>query len=96
MKKGPMTDGPVAPRTNLLLDGSVAPNRARVRIKVNVNRNHCHLYAICEQEAPDVFTLTADGRLEYNAKPDGRHLEAVRQAARVCPMQAIHIEERHR
>lgn len=86
---------PPAPMS-VFFSGSVAPIKARVRIRVNVNRNHCHLYAICEQEAPDVFHLSPDGRLEYNSKPNDRHLEAVRQAARLCPMQAIEIEERQR
>lgn len=81
---------------NLLFDGTVAPSKSRVRIKVSVDRNHCHLYGICEQEAPEVFTLTSDGRLEYKGKPHPRQMEAVRQAARLCPMQAITIEERQR
>ncbi len=81
---------------NLLYDGSVLPSRTRVRIRVSVDRNHCHLYGICEQEAPEVFQLTADGRLEYKGKPDARQMEQVRQAARLCPMQAITIEERQR
>lgn len=62
-------------------------------IRVDIDRDHCHRYAICEQEAPEVFRLTPDGRLEYLATPHPRHREAVRQAARVCPMQAIVIDE---
>jgi ferredoxin len=86
---------PAAP-LSVFFGGSVAAAKTRVRIRVNVNRNHCHLYAICEQEAPEVFHLSPDGRLEYKNKPHDRHLEAVRQAARLCPMQAIEIEERQR
>ena len=66
-----------------------------VKITVSVDNNHCHLYAICEQEAPDVFTLGPDGRLRYPAHPDPSHTEAIRQAARLCPMQAIEVTERH-
>jgi ferredoxin len=67
-----------------------------IRVSVSVDNNHCHRYAICQQEAPGVFELTHDGRLSYSAIPDPRRLEAVRQAARLCPMQAITIREVHR
>jgi ferredoxin len=67
-----------------------------LRIRVDVDRNHCHRYAICEQEAPDVFHMRADGRLEYKSSPDPQQRDAVRQAARVCPMQAISVDERRR
>ena len=70
-----------------------APRRAPLRINVSVDNNHCHRYAVCQQEAPHVFQLTADGRLAYDPSPEAIHVEAVRQAARVCPMQAIEIEE---
>jgi ferredoxin len=64
-----------------------------LRISVSVNNNHCHRYAICQQEAPNVFQLTNDGRLSYNPSPDPSEQQAVRQAARVCPMQAIVVTE---
>jgi ferredoxin len=62
-------------------------------VKVSVNNNHCELYAICQQEAPQVFDLGADGRLRYDAAPDTAHTPAVRQAARCCPMQAITLTQ---
>ena len=66
------------------------------RTIVDIDRNHCHRFAICEQEAPEVFHLRPDGRLEYVASPGPEHRDAVQQAARVCPMQAITLEERRR
>jgi ferredoxin len=42
-------------------------------------------------QAPKVFQLTNDGRLNYDPSPDPSELRAVLQAARVCPMQAIEI-----
>ena len=66
----------------------------RMRISISIDHNHCHRYAICQQEAPEVFNLSSDGRLSYDPSPDAVHQHAVRQAARVCPMQAIKIEER--
>ena len=61
--------------------------------RVSVNNTHCHLFGICEQEAPEVFQLRADGRLAYQTKPGPEQLEDVRQAARLCPMQAITLKE---
>lgn len=62
------------------------------RVTVSVDNNHCHLYAICVQEAPEVFELSVDGRLRYQAKPAMELYEKVWNAARLCPMQAISIE----
>ena len=58
---------------------------------VSVDNRLCHLYGICEQEAPDVFELAIDGRLRYSARPNPENVDATRQAARLCPMQAIAI-----
>ncbi|GDY31661.1 ferredoxin [Gandjariella thermophila] len=64
------------------------------RVHVDVNNNHCKLFAICQQEAPDVFELGPDGRLRYRAHPRAEHTERVVQAARCCPMQAITLTHR--
>ncbi|WP_369125299.1 ferredoxin [Cryobacterium sp. GrIS_2_6] len=58
-------------------------------VDVSVDNRQCHLYGICEQEAPEVFALGVDGRLRYSAHPAAREAAATRQAARLCPMQAI-------
>ena len=62
-------------------------------VVVSIDGGHCHLYGICEAEAPAVFRLVG-GRLHYRAKPGPEQLEAVRSAARLCPMQAIHLRTR--
>lgn len=62
------------------------------QVTVDVDNNHCHFYAICVQEAPEVFDLSIDGRIRYTAKPSADLYEKVWNAARLCPMQAIHIE----
>lgn len=67
------------------------PN-AGFQVTVSVDNNHCHFYAICVQEAPEVFDLSIDGRLRYKAKPETHLYEKVWNAARLCPMQAIHID----
>lgn len=63
---------------------------------LSVDNTHCHLYGICEQEAPEVFALGEDGRLRYTTRPGPTHALAVRQAARLCPMQAIDLQEKTR
>jgi ferredoxin len=89
---------PAGPRIPALPDEhSAAPVRiARTtrRVRVSVDNNHCHLFGICQQEAPEVFDLGVDGRLRYPAHPDPASTAAVQQAARCCPMQAITLETR--
>jgi ferredoxin/DMSO/TMAO reductase YedYZ heme-binding membrane subunit len=79
------------------------PGRARsaaastpgtLTIRVDVDHAHCGRFAVCQQEAPEVFQLSRDGRLRFERRPEARHRDAVRQAARMCPMQAISIDER--
>ena len=62
--------------------------------QLSVDNTHCHLYGICEQEAPTVFALADDGRLRYTARPAPELADQVRQAVRLCPMQAIHLREK--
>jgi ferredoxin len=75
------------------------PNRRRRRGSllrprraiVSVDNNRCHLYAICQMEAPASFLVARDGRLYYDAAPPSHLMPNVRQAARLCPMQAIDV-----
>jgi ferredoxin len=62
----------------------------RIKVRVSVDNNHCHLFAICQQEAPEVYALAGE-RLVYDHSPDPDQLEAIRTAARLCPMQAIEV-----
>ncbi|WP_397545248.1 ferredoxin [Salinibacterium sp.] len=63
--------------------------RTTAALLVSVDNRLCHLYGICEQEAPDVFELGVDGRLRYSTRPNPENADATQQAARLCPMQAI-------
>lgn len=63
------------------------------RTTVSVDNNRCHLYAICQMEAPEVFDVGTDGRLRYVGSPPADRRAEVRQAARLCPMQAIAVRE---
>lgn len=71
-----------------------APVPGTERVRVAVHNGHCHKYAICQQEAPDVFTLRSPERLSYDAAPPAEQTARVRQAARLCPTQAITVDPR--
>ena len=60
-------------------------------IKVNVDMAKCQHYGQCVFEAPDVFKLNADDKLEYVAEVDESERANVEAAIDVCPMQAIEI-----
>ncbi|NCA07774.1 MAG: ferredoxin, partial [Micrococcales bacterium] len=44
-------------------------------------------------EAPDIFRLNADDKLEYMAEADDSERANIEAAVDVCPMQAIRIVE---
>lgn len=71
--------------------GAASPDGLSQRI--SVDNGHCHLYGICEQEAPEVFALLENGRLRYTNRPGPEVADKVRQAVRLCPMQAIDLLE---
>ena len=71
------------------------PTSERAPVSVSVDNNHCKLFALCQQEAPDVFELGVDGRLRYSPHPEPAHTGQVLQAARCCPKQAITISRRN-
>jgi ferredoxin len=60
-------------------------------IKVDVDMTKCQHYGQCVFEAPDVFKLNADDKLEYIAEVDDSERANVEAAIDVCPMQAIFI-----
>jgi sulfoxide reductase heme-binding subunit YedZ len=63
-------------------------------LRVTVNNARCHRYGICQAEADGVFLLASDGRLRYDSRPPDSEHDAVLNAARYCPMQAIFVEKR--
>ena len=60
-------------------------------IKINVDMQKCQHYGQCVFEAPDVFRLNEDDKLEYTAEADDSELANIEAAIDVCPMQAIFI-----
>jgi ferredoxin len=70
--------------------GERAGDRLRAQqATVNVDPNTCVRFGFCEHEAPEVFQLRSDGRLAYQPTVPDEQIDAVIQAARVCPARAI-------
>ena len=61
-------------------------------MKINVDMDKCQHYGQCTFEAPTVFALNDDGKLEYVGDVDDALADQVEAAADVCPMQAIEIQ----
>jgi ferredoxin len=62
-------------------------------MKVVVDMNKCKDHGQCVFAAPDVFQLDDKGRLAYVSDPDDTLRDEVEEAADVCPLQAIRIED---
>jgi ferredoxin len=63
-------------------------------VKVYVDRDKCADHGQCVFAAPEVFHLNDDGKLVYEAgELDEGLRDKVEEAADVCPMQAITVED---
>jgi ferredoxin len=62
-------------------------------IKVEVDMTKCQHYGQCVFEAPTVFKLNAEDKLEYVAEVDESERDNVEAAVDICPMQAIRIAQ---
>jgi ferredoxin len=62
-------------------------------MRVTVDLNRCQDHGQCVIAAPSVFSMTDDGVLEYIRTPDDSERSDVEEAADVCPLQAISIED---
>ena len=60
-------------------------------IKITVDMDKCQHYGQCVFEAPEVFQLNADDKLEYKAEAPDEMLADLEAAADVCPMHAIFL-----
>ena len=64
------------------------------RLTVRVDRDVCQNHGQCVFSAPQVFELDDDGELVQLQDEVGEDLrDAVEEAADVCPVQAITIED---
>jgi ferredoxin len=61
--------------------------------RVVVDQDLCQGHAMCELEAPDVFTVPKRGTATVVADVTADNIEAVRLAVRHCPTGALELEE---
>ena len=63
-------------------------------MRIVVDRDLCESNGLCVEACPEVFRIDAEDRLVLLIEKPGAALRAqVEQAVRVCPRQALHIEE---
>ncbi|MEU7832941.1 MULTISPECIES: ferredoxin [unclassified Nonomuraea] len=61
-------------------------------MRVRVDMALCQTHAQCVFAAPEVFALSNDDELVYDAMPADAHGPAIEEAARACPVQAIYLD----
>lgn len=62
-------------------------------LKIHVDMDKCQHYGQCVFEAPDIFKLNEDDKLEYVATADDSRRADIESAIDVCPMQAITLQD---
>jgi ferredoxin len=64
-------------------------------VRVGIDLNRCAGYGNCIEAAPDVFDMADDEdvAIVLIENPGSQYAEQVRKAARVCPADAVLIEE---
>lgn len=62
--------------------------------RIEVDLDLCQGHAMCELEAPDVFTVPKRGKVEIlNPEPPDDARAQVEEAVMACPTQALSIRE---
>ena len=62
-------------------------------MRIEVDLDLCQGHAVCQDEAPAVFTVPKSDQVELLRTDPGADIEAVRDAVRYCPTQALSIVE---
>ncbi|GAA0923183.1 ferredoxin [Streptomyces thermoalcalitolerans] len=62
-------------------------------MKITVDMNLCQDHGQCAIAAPEVFRMNDEGKLVYETDPDDALRTEVEEAADVCPVQAIFIQD---
>jgi ferredoxin len=63
-------------------------------VVLNVDPSRCVRYGFCVQEAPELFRLQTDGRLDYRAAVPPDSVERALHAAQACPARAVMLGRR--
>lgn len=62
-------------------------------MNLTVDLKKCQNHGQCAIAAPDVFQMDDEGELVFDANPSDDTYDEVEEAADVCPVQAIFIED---
>ena len=62
-------------------------------LKIYVDMEKCQHYGQCVFDAPNIFRLNEDDKLEYEATADDSERDNIQLAIDICPMQAIKFVE---
>ncbi|WP_280241417.1 ferredoxin [Nocardia abscessus] len=63
-------------------------------MRIRADLDLCQGHAVCQAEAPEVFTVPKRGRVEIlDHTPNGELEPAVANAIRYCPTQALSIAD---
>ncbi|MEN9740941.1 MAG: Ferredoxin-2 [Actinomycetota bacterium] len=62
-------------------------------LKIYVDMDKCQHYGQCVFDAPNIFRLNEDDKLEYEATADDSERDNIQLAIDICPMQAIKFVE---
>jgi ferredoxin len=63
-------------------------------MRVQVDLSRCQGYGNCVAAAPDVFDLADNGlAVLLEERPPPARVDEVRQAVKLCPVQAVLLEE---
>jgi len=72
-------------------NGNGAAARAAKQLKITLDRDLCQGHAVCVGEAPDVFRIGDDGKVELITQPSLEHYGKVHAAEQYCPTRAIKL-----
>lgn len=62
-------------------------------LKIYVDMDKCQHYGQCVFDAPNIFRLNENDKLEYEATADDSERDNIQLAIDICPMQAIKFVE---
>lgn len=63
-------------------------------MRISIDRDRCEGHGLCEEKAPEVFSLDDDGNLTYHFEGTAvpvEHQDAARSATTVCPVLALRL-----
>jgi sterol 14-demethylase len=64
------------------------------RLQVSIDRDLCQAHAVCIEEAPEVFTIASDGRVELlQTEVTGDNCARAQLAEKYCPNRTITVRE---